>query len=53
MPLPFAVIGNALHEKGQMFGIDSTRMIREELMKTMHKYHDNKNCERIIAALGI
>ena len=34
-------------------GIDSTRMIREELMKTMHKYHDNKNCERIIAALGI
>lgn len=34
-------------------GEDSTRTIRKELMRTMYKYHDNKNCERIVAALGI
>lgn len=33
--------------------VDSTQTIREELMKTMHKYHDNKNCKRIVEALAI
>ena len=34
-------------------GTDSTRTVRKGLMETMHKYHDNRNCERITAALGI
>lgn len=34
-------------------GEDSTRAVRRNLMQKMHKYGDNRNCERIIGALGI